>query len=102
MTPQAQIWAEVEALAAPFGVNRAGLAGRRHTRQYTWTRQMAYAYVHRVYGLSKSHIGRMFGGRDHATVFHGIQQHEARMAWVELLRWAGEASEQPDLFAWAA
>jgi len=51
--------------------------------------------------LSYDRIALIFGGRDHTTIMHGVQAHEARMAWVEFLRWAA-SPVQPDLFARAA
>ena len=99
MTRRANIWAEVEALVAPFGVSRTDLIGDSHYRPCAWSRQMAYAYVYRVHGLNKSHIGRMFGGRDPTTVRHGVEQHEARMAWAEFLKWAAEPRPYPQLLS---
>lgn len=51
--------------------------------------------------LSYDQIGLIFGGRDHTTIMHGVQTHEARMAWVNFLSWA-VSPVQPDLFARAA
>jgi len=51
--------------------------------------------------LSYDRIALIFGGRDHTTIMHGVQTHEARMAWVEFLCWAA-APVQPDLFTRAA
>lgn len=100
MTPRAHIWTDVETLIEPFGLTRKDIISQRRTRKMAWPRQMVFAHVRKTYGLSMPHIGRLFG-RDHSTVHHGIQQHEARMAWVEFLRLAADV-EQPDLFAWAA
>lgn len=99
MTPQALMWAEIEAMVAPYGVTRADLVGPRVTRPIAWSRQMACSYLHRTHGVSKSHIGRMMGGRDHATILHGIQKHEARMAWAELLRWSAADRQKYPHFA---
>jgi hypothetical protein len=64
---------------------------------------MAYAAVYDMRpDLSLGQIGNIFGGRDHTTILYGIHRHKARMAWVEVLRFAADVNDQPDLFARAA
>ena len=93
----------VEAVAVRFGMTAADLIGPRRTREYAYARHMAMAEVRAARGLSLPVIGRMFGGRDHTTVIHGIRCHQERAAWCDVLSvFADLDAVQPDLFARAA
>jgi chromosomal replication initiation ATPase DnaA len=93
----------VEAVASRFGMTAADLIGPRRTREYAYARHMAMAEVRAARCLSLPAIGRMFGGRDHTTVIHGIRCHQERAAWCDVLSvFADVDAAQPDLFARAA
>lgn len=90
----------VESVAARFGMTVADLTGPSRCRQYAYARHMAMAEVRAARCLSLPAIGRMFGGRDHTTVVHGIRCHQERAAWCDVLSvFAGVDAVQPDLFA---
>lgn len=89
-------------VAERYGLTLADLTGDRRTRYFAYARQEAMWHVRRERpNLSLPSIGRIFGGRDHTTVIHGLRCHEARLAWAEFLILAADA-HQPDLFAVAA
>jgi hypothetical protein len=93
----------VEDVAARFGLTAADLIGPRRTREYAYARHMAMAEVRAARRLSLPAIGRMFGGRDHTTVIHGIRCHQERAAWCDVLSvFADVDAAQPDLFGRAA
>lgn len=75
----AQIVAQV---AAESGFSVDQLVGRgRGAAPLAGARHVAMALVAaRMPGLSLSQIGRMFGGRDHTTVAHGIARGRALLA----------------------
>lgn len=94
----------IDRIAAKYGLTRRDLLGPNLSRcRMTIVRQAAYAAVREERPhLSLPVIGRIFGGRDHTTVMHGIRQHNARMAWAEFLIAAGSLDDQLNLFAAAA
>lgn len=103
MTPHESSMAFINGVVAPYGRTAREMCGRRNERDFTWVRQMAYARYKAAFPASSlPHIGRVFGGRDHTTILHGIRAHQARMAWVEVLRLCANMPEQPDLFSVAA
>jgi hypothetical protein len=67
--------------AQAFGVDEAYLIGPRRWRSLSIPRQATF-YVLRKRFLTMSYpmIARMFAGRDHSTIIHGVRQTEARMA----------------------
>lgn len=90
-------------VAERYNVPSAALTGAGKSRCLSMARQEAYFEVKRArQHLSLLQIGVLFGQRDRTTILHGIRQHEARMAWVEFIVWAGSDEYQPDLFRRAA
>lgn len=103
MTPRDSTMAIIADVAAPFGLTVADMVGAGRERRIAWPRQMAMAKVRSAKpAMSQPQIGALFGGRDHTTILHGIRAHNARMAWVEVLRLCADVPEQPDLFSAAA
>lgn len=97
MSPQTR--AVIAAVAKRFGISVSDLLGCCQRRRIAWPRQYAYAMVQGERGLSLPEIGRIFSGRDHTTVLYGINKHQQRVAWCEVLLAFADFSEQPDLFA---
>lgn len=60
----------LEDLRSPARIKRFVLA--RHEAMWEIRRQRP--------ALSLPHIGRLFGGRDHTTILHGIRAHQNRLA----------------------
>ena len=90
-------------VAARYGLTTFDLLGERKTRIVAMARQEAMHRVSQERGMSLHAVARVFGGRDHTTILHGIRTHAARMAWAEALIAAGNADTyQPSLFAIAA
>lgn len=98
MTPSQITDSIIAEIAEPYGFTVADMKGPSATRRLAHVRAEAYAAVRLRRRLSLEQTGRVFGNRDHTTVLTGIQKYEARMAWGDFLRWAGNV-EQPDLFA---
>lgn len=65
-------------VATRYGVSVADLAGPSRSHRYVPARQEA-CYLLRQAGYSFPQIGGFLGGRDHTTVMHGAQKHEARL-----------------------
>ena len=65
-------------VADRHGVTVDELTGPRRLRHIVRARHEAMAETWRRTPLSKCEIGRRMGGRDHATVIHGIRAHLAR------------------------
>ncbi len=45
-------------------------------RDFTYRRNYLYKYIREVHGLTYRAIGELFGGKNHATVMHGINLHD--------------------------
>ncbi len=102
VTPRQSRMNAIEALGQSYGFSLSDMIGRCRVPGLVYARHAAMANIRQDFGLSYPEIGRLFGGRDHTTVFDGIQRHHARMAWVEILTTLGGGGYQPDLFAKAA
>ena len=61
------------------GVLPDDLIRQDRSQPLTSIRQDAYAHVRSVTKLSLTQIGRLFGGRDHTTIMHGIECSKARV-----------------------
>jgi chromosomal replication initiation ATPase DnaA len=102
MTPRAELLNCLAAFAAAHDLTLNDLFCDSRERRITSVRQAAYALTKTLRPLySLPEIGRVFGGRDHTTIIHGLRRHAARLAWFDFLIWAGDV-KQPDLFEVAA
>ncbi len=61
----------IEQVAAQFKVSNDELLGRRRTKQVAQARQVAMYLLMYELEMSPTQVGRLLGGRDHATVIHG-------------------------------
>lgn len=69
----------LDATAIVTGVERELLVGRRRQPRVVAARHLAM-YVSREWlGKSYPKIGKLFGGRDHTTVLHGVKSIAARL-----------------------
>lgn len=66
-------------VAAKHGVRFNDLLSTRRNRASVAARHEAFWRCREETNMTLPQIGRMFGGRDHSTVTHGIQKHEKRM-----------------------
>jgi chromosomal replication initiator protein len=57
-----------------FGLSRQVLSGRDRDRQLTYARQIAMYLLREEARRPLTEIGRLLGGRDHATVLHGCSK----------------------------
>jgi len=102
MTPHQDTLGIITATALPYGFTLSDMLSHARNRPVRVIRQAAYSRVERERPLmSLTQMGRLFN-KDHSSVLHGIQMHEARMAWVEVLMFAGNPDGQMDLFNEAA
>lgn len=88
----------IRAVADRYDLSVCDLLGPATRRRIAYARHEAMAAVRDMGRLSFPQIGRIFGGRDHTSVLTGIRHHHARIAWANVLIWAGNV-EQPNLFA---
>lgn len=65
-------------MAMQNGYTVAQMVGPERKRDLAWLRQDAYREVRAKTSLSLPQIGKVFGGRDHTTILHGIRASEAR------------------------
>ncbi|MDY5942840.1 MAG: chromosomal replication initiator protein DnaA [Oscillospiraceae bacterium] len=62
-----------------FGIDEQVIKGSARSREVVNARQAAMYLVRRMTALSTPDIGREFGGRDHTTVLHSLDQIEKKM-----------------------
>ena len=62
-----------------FGIDEAVVTGPSRSREAVTARQAAMYLVRRMTNLSTPDIGREFGGRDHTTVLHALEQVETKL-----------------------
>lgn len=62
-----------------YSLDRVALTSRRRTKEVIRPRQVGYFLSSTLTPLSLPAIGRLFGGRDHTTVLHGVQKIRARL-----------------------
>lgn len=63
-----------------YDIDLDGLKGRSQARRYSNPRQHFMARAYGMGHLSLCQVGDFLGGRDHATVKHGIEAHKRREA----------------------
>ena len=69
-----------QAVARHFCIRPDDLRSERRSFYVSHPRQIAYYLAHQLTPFSLTNIGRLFGGRDHTTIIHGINRVEQRMA----------------------
>ncbi len=62
-----------------FHIEEMQLAGQSRSRDCVKARQIAMFLIRTMIGISLNDIGELFGGRDHTTVIHSIEQVESKM-----------------------
>lgn len=66
----------IEEVAKFYGIDPRDIRGQARTRNIMRARQVAMYEIRRMTSLSQDAIGKEFGGRDHTTVKHSIEQVE--------------------------
>jgi len=67
-------------IALKHGILVSDMRGPVRQRHFVLARQEAMWEIKRQRpDLSLPQLGRMFGGRDHSTIFHGIRAHQQRL-----------------------
>lgn len=61
-------------------INKHKLWAGGHERDFVYRRNYLYKYVRERHGYTYRAIGEMFGGKNHATVLHGIRLHDDLMS----------------------
>lgn len=69
--------AVLAATAAKFGLTVEDLTSHQRTQPLVKRRQLAMFVAHGLTGRSSVFIGRVFGGRDHSTILHGVRAVQA-------------------------
>ena len=62
-----------------FRVEEKTIRGQQRDRDAVRSRQVAMYLIRKMSNYSYADIGKEFGGRDHTTVMHSIEQVEQRM-----------------------
>lgn len=75
-----------EAVASDYNIPVIEMRSARRTKDIILPRWVAMYLSRTMMELSLPQIGRHFGGRDHSTVLHGIQQLEVLMQTDNELR----------------
>lgn len=82
----AKVRAIVQSVAKAHGVTMDDMLSERRSRPIAWPRQEAMWRVRQATPFSYPTIGRLFGGRDHTTVLHGVTAFEARLRpWLDVM-----------------
>lgn len=63
----------IRAVADYWGLSIHELLSHSRVRRLAWPRQVAMYLVRRKTTMASPEIGRLFNGRDHATVLHAVQ-----------------------------
>lgn len=66
----------LKAIAHYYKITIAEMTGNTRKRSVARPRQLAMYLAKTLSGVSLSHIGRLFGGRDHTTILHGCRNIE--------------------------
>ena len=73
-----------------FHIDEFQLTGKSKSRELVNARQIGMFLIRTMIGLALTDIGDLFGGRDHATVIHSVDQVETKMrkdaAYAETVR----------------
>jgi hypothetical protein len=81
---QASVSKIIDATCAHYGVTRRMMLGQRRLQAITLPRQVAMYIASEGTGLSLPVLGRLFGGRDHTTILHGVRKVAALVATGEV------------------
>lgn len=84
-------------VAAYFNMNLIDMTSACRARSVARPRQVAMYLARELTGLSFIVVGRLFGGKDHSTVIHGVRLIEDYVAHQP--RWAVTISELRGLLA---
>lgn len=76
--PRDHIMRDIYMVARAHDLSIRDLVGRSHMRHIVRARHAAMWLVWWKYGWSLAKVGRLFGGRDHSTVWLGIGAHLIR------------------------
>jgi len=68
----------LEAVAAEFGITVDELVGRRRTARVALARHTAALLLREQLGLQVTEVGRVLGGRHHATASNSIERAYSR------------------------
>ncbi len=69
----------LRAVSERFGISRAELTGGRRQAELTYPRHIVMYLCQTLTGRSFPEIGQMLGGRNHATVIHGVRAIHGRL-----------------------
>ena len=66
-------------VAEKYDITPEDIKGRSRYRYHAWPRQECYYRMSTELSMSSTNIGLAIGGRDHATILHGIKEHKKRL-----------------------
>ncbi len=69
-----------KAVAAHYGLEHADITGPSRARSIAQPRQVAMYLSRRLANKTYPQLGRAFGGRNHTTIIHGVEQVRPRLA----------------------
>lgn len=68
-----------EIIEESYGISREDFLGKRRKRELVQFRRMICAILKRHTDASLANIGKVIGGKDHATVLHALREHDAAL-----------------------
>lgn len=66
----------LQSICRVYSISKADILGPRRQKNLSEARQMCFWFFKQELSLSYPVIGKMFGGRDHTTVMHGVSKVE--------------------------
>ena len=76
----------IDAVTDYFHVDRRSILGAARSRPIVRVRHITMYLLHEELGMKTTEIGRMLGGKDHATVIHAVAKVKSKIGADEALR----------------
>jgi hypothetical protein len=73
----------ISAKCDELGTTFEALQTSKKNAKIVYARHLIWFELRAKFGASYPQLGRMFGGRDHTTIYHGVAKMEKFMAFVE-------------------
>lgn len=74
----------ISARCDELGTTFEALQTSKKNAKIVYARHLIWYELRAKFGASYPQLGRMFGGRDHTTIYHGVSKMEKFMAFVEV------------------
>lgn len=64
-------------------LNNHGIKTKTRKREIVWRRYAAFNFLRNNSRLSLGEIGKLCGGKDHATVLHGLREYNRQLRYED-------------------